>query len=122
MQFIILMCCVVSIIISVLCLTVSMKNKNTDEYKRVNQQLDMMSQTFAAQISTLYDQLNRQNNLMVNNITALGRELRESQETQQGRAKEQLVNAAMSFSTSLPDRSRNRSGSYRHVPAVRIFV
>ena len=89
MQFIILMCCVVSIIISVLCLTVSMKNKNTDEY---NQQLDMMSQTFAAQISTLYDQLNRQNNLMVNNITALGRELRESQETQQGRAKEQLVN------------------------------
>ena len=92
MQFIILMCCVVSIIISVLCLTVSMKNKNTDEYKRVNQQLDMMSQTFAAQISTLYDQLNRQNNLMVNNITALGRELRESQETQQGRAKEQLVN------------------------------
>ena len=71
MQFIILMCCVVSIIISVLCLTVSMKNKNTDEYKRVNQQLDMMSQTFAAQISTLYDQLNRQNNLMVNNITAL---------------------------------------------------
>ena len=30
MQFIILMCCVVSIIISVLCLTVSMKNKNTD--------------------------------------------------------------------------------------------
>ena len=62
MQFIILMCCVVSIIISVLCLTVSMKNKNTDEYKRVNQQLDMMSQTFAAQISTLYDQLNRQNN------------------------------------------------------------
>ena len=35
MQFIILMCCVVSIIISVLCLTVSMKNKNTDEYKRV---------------------------------------------------------------------------------------
>ena len=34
MQFIILMCCVVSIIISVLCLTVSMKNKNTDEYKR----------------------------------------------------------------------------------------
>ena len=92
MQFIILMCCVVSIIISVLCLTVSMKNKNTDEYKRVNQQLDMMSQTFATQISTLYDQLNRQNNLMVNNITALGRELRESQETQQGRAKEQLVN------------------------------
>lgn len=92
MQFIILMCCVVSIIISVLCLTVSMKNKNTDEYKRVNQQLDMMSQTFAAQISTLYDQLNRQNNLIVNNITALGRELRESQETQQGRAKEQLVN------------------------------
>lgn len=53
-----------------------MKNKNTDEYKRVNQQLDMMSQTFAAQISTLYDQLNRQNNLMVNNITALGRELK----------------------------------------------
>lgn len=40
MQFIILMCCVVSIIISVLCLTVSMKNKNTDEYKRVNQQLE----------------------------------------------------------------------------------
>ncbi len=38
------------------------------------------------------DQLNRQNNLMVNNITALGREFKRVTGNTAGRAKEQLVN------------------------------
>lgn len=79
MQPLILICCIASVIISTYGV---IKNKSTNNNGDVEKKLDEMINTSQVQNGILLKQLNDQNANMVNGMTVLGKELRESQEKQ----------------------------------------
>lgn len=93
MEPVILICCIASVIISTYGVIKSKKPDNSE----VEKKLDVMSQTSNNQSNMLSNQLNQQNETLVNGMTTLGKELRESQDMQQRKAGDQLdkINAEM---------------------------
>lgn len=93
MEPVILICCIASVIISTYGVIKSKKPDNSE----VEKKLDVMSQTSNNQSNMLSNQLNQQNETLVNGMTTLGKELRESQDMQQRKAGDQLdkINAKM---------------------------
>lgn len=76
MEPVILICCIASVIISTYGVIKSKKPDNSE----VEKKLDVMSQTSNNQSNMLSNQLNQQNETLVNGMTTLGKELRESQD------------------------------------------
>lgn len=94
MDIIILICGIIIIILLII-LLFKFNGRNSDsdksELNELKKQIEFLSQNNMNQNKTLMDQMARQNETMVNQISVLGNSLRDSQDKQQSRAGETLI-------------------------------